>query len=102
MIETKIKPKIELEDLYVAIGVPTQDVAEQLKKVYECAGRELVSKVSDWSISKGETTLYAWNSYLLSNRATTASLGREISADEFYKRQGITPEKLNEINNYFE
>ncbi|MDO8516872.1 MAG: hypothetical protein Q7S33_01995 [Nanoarchaeota archaeon] len=113
------KPILNLTHLVkTAVNTPTQEDYNILMRVYECGG---------WKWNGGERVptkeINRWNMYSSNNCVcagitfNTANLGhfgyssksfyvsnnwKVISPQDFYQIQKITPEILNEVNEYFE
>lgn len=104
------KPKIILSPLEkTVVNTQTQEDYNTLIQVYECGGwdwgwqGDLPTQNDYWSRYEGKTCIRAEGGFKCANKR---SYQREkyqiISTQEFYDKQKISQENINEINKWFE
>ena len=102
------KPKIKLTPLEkTAVEALTQKEWDTLMQVYECGGwkwynKSLPTTLNKWELDKEETCVIAEDEFGYRDRNSFLEMGcKVISPNNFYDKQKITRDKLNEIKNYF-
>ncbi len=110
MIEAKVKPKIELNKSEIVVNTKNVNELDNLMQIYEVVGG-IMWLHGGSPLDKG-TFAWSWephkeNTCISLREGVVLTYGHKktkdnaLSLQEFYKEQGITSEKLNEINNYF-
>ena len=102
------KPTVSLNELKeTAVNTPTQEDYLELMRVYECGGWNWASGglpqgINYWRINKEKTCINAQNKFGFGTAGINFKEKKVISTQQFYDKQNVTPEMLEEINNYFE
>ena len=106
--DEKGKPKLVLTpQLHKLVYLPTQNDYWDLMKIYECGGWKWITGVypthyNNW-ISLGEETCISIGDNFTSKRRAPFQPGTEqITPQKFYDIQGITPEMLKKVKDYFD